>query len=34
MIKVQLTNENAIEMLSGKIPYPKSLNEFLEANLS
>jgi hypothetical protein len=34
MIKIQLTNENAIEVLSGKIPYPKSLNEFLDANLS
>jgi len=34
MIKIQLTNENAIEVLSGKVPYPKSLNEFLEGNLS
>ncbi|RKZ46100.1 MAG: hypothetical protein DRR16_20800 [Candidatus Parabeggiatoa sp. nov. 3] len=34
MIKVQLTNENAIEMFSGKIPYPKSLTEFLKGNLS
>jgi hypothetical protein len=34
MIKIQLTNENAIEILSGKVPYPKLLKEFLESNLS
>ncbi|MDM8566253.1 DUF4435 domain-containing protein [Candidatus Halobeggiatoa sp. HSG11] len=33
-LKIQLTNENAIEILSGKIPYPQSLIDFLDYNLS
>ena len=33
-LKIQLTNENAIEILSGKIPYPRSLTEFLDNNFS
>ena len=33
VIKVQLTYENAIEILGGKVPYPKLLNNFLDENL-
>jgi hypothetical protein len=32
MIKTQLTSENAIEIISGKIAYPKELNKFLDDN--
>jgi hypothetical protein len=34
MIKIELTHENAIEILAGKVPYPRSLNQFLDDNLS
>ena len=34
VIKVQLTYENAIEILGGKVPYPKLLNDFLDENFS
>jgi hypothetical protein len=34
VIKVQLTYENAIEILGGKVPYPKLLNDFLDDNFS
>ena len=33
VIKVQLTHENALEILGGKVPSPSSLNEFLDDNL-
>lgn len=33
MIKTQLTSENAIEIISGKIAYPKELNKFLDDNI-
>jgi len=34
IIKIELTHENAIEILAGKVPYPRSLNQFLDDNLS
>lgn len=34
MIKTQLTKENAIEVISGKVSYPKSLNKFLDLHLN
>jgi hypothetical protein len=34
MLKVELTQANAVEILAGKVPYPKKLNDFLDDNLS
>lgn len=33
-VSIQLTHVNAIEILAGKVPYPKSLVKFLDGNLS